>query len=201
MSIKICTLCKIEKELTEFNKNTNYEDGLLSKCKSCNNAQRRAIYRANPEKQRAKSLAYQKANPDKERARNKAKYEANIEKRKAQNKVWRLANLEKIKTNQKIRDKIWTKSNSGKKNAYTAKRRAKKLQATPLWLTPEQHKEMIDMYILAKELRWLSESPLEVDHIIPLQGENISGLHVPWNLQILPKSMNRSKGNKLIPTP
>jgi len=53
-----------------------------------------------------------------------------------------------------------------------------------------------EFYDLAQELQWLSEEKLEVDHIIPLQGEHISGLHLSSNLQILPKSLNGSKNDK-----
>ena len=78
-----------------------------------------------------------------------------------------------------------------------SRRHASKLKCTPPWLTEDQLKQIESYCSLAKELQWLSEEPLEVDHIVPLQGENVSGLHVPWNLQILPKSLNCSKGNKL----
>jgi 5-methylcytosine-specific restriction endonuclease McrA len=87
-------------------------------------------------------------------------------------------------------------SNKGLSNANKAKRRAALLQRTPSWLSPAQLKEISALYELAKELQWLSEEPLHVDHIEPLQGSTVSGLHVPWNLQILPESLNLAKGNR-----
>ena len=84
-------------------------------------------------------------------------------------------------------------------NAIAAKRRAVERNATPKWLTKSQLQEMEEIYALAQELAWLNQDckPFDVDHIIPLQGVNVSGLHVPWNLQLLNISENRSKRNKV----
>lgn len=95
--------------------------------------------------------------------------------------------------------KQWKRENKGLVLSHNAKRRAQKRHATPLWLTDEQKKEIDQFYILAAELSWLSEEPLHVDHIVPLTGKNVRGLHVPWNLQIIPQSWNLSKGNKTCP--
>jgi 5-methylcytosine-specific restriction endonuclease McrA len=89
----------------------------------------------------------------------------------------------------------WSKNNRGKRNAITAKRNASKLQRTPIWLTKEHYKQIADFYKKAKELDTLTGIKHHVDHIVPLQGENVSGLHVPWNLQILTATENCSKHN------
>lgn len=91
----------------------------------------------------------------------------------------------------------WRKANPDKNAAKSAKYTFAKNKRVPKWLTFEQLEEITYFYSLAKELQWLSEDKLEVDHIIPLQGKDVSGLHVPWNLQILPKSLNIKKGNKI----
>jgi hypothetical protein len=114
----------------------------------------------------------------------------------AYHKKYRYKNKETYPIVAKKNRQKWRKANQGKANALAAKYRAKKLQATPKWLTQAQLNEIAEIYILAQELSWLSEEPLQVDHIMPLQGKNSCGLHVPWNLQILPKSMNCSKHNK-----
>lgn len=74
--------------------------------------------------------------------------------------------------------------------ASTAKRRAIKLRATPKWLTSIEKEEIKKIYKNCPE-------GYEVDHIIPLKGKNVCGLHVPWNLQYLTVSENRSKNNKI----
>ena len=80
--------------------------------------------------------------------------------------------------------------------AKGAKRRASKINRTPSWLTENDYKEMEKYYIKANEIEVETGVKQHVDHIIPLQGENISGLHMPSNLQILPATENLSKGNK-----
>lgn len=117
----------------------------------------------------------------------------NLEKSAIYKKTYTVKNLEKVK----LSKKKYADNNKGKMTTRANKRRASKLNRTPSWLTKEQLKEIEQWYVIAKDLQWLSEEPLQVDHIVPLQGKNVSGLHVPWNLQILPRSLNISKGNKI----
>ena len=90
----------------------------------------------------------------------------------------------------------WEALNRPKCNAKAAKRRAAKLQATPLWLTTHQLQEIDEYYAMAKELEKVFPWPQHVDHIEALQGNDVCGLHVSWNLQILSRKANLEKGNR-----
>lgn len=80
---------------------------------------------------------------------------------------------------------------------HQAKRRASKLKATPSWLTDYDWEMIRWTYSAAKVAEEHYGEPYHVDHIIPLQGENVCGLHVPWNLQVITAKDNLSKSNSL----
>jgi hypothetical protein len=82
----------------------------------------------------------------------------------------------------------WAHNNPGKHKSRLAKRRAMLLQRTPVWSNLDKIKDIYEK----------CPPGYEVDHIVPLQGKLVSGLHVPENLQYLPMSQNRAKGNKFL---
>lgn len=94
----------------------------------------------------------------------------------------------KWRENNRDRARDYRKNNRGLQNATTVKRRAQKLNATPAWAEIEQIKQ------------FYRDCPngYHVDHIIPLQGDNVSGLHVLSNLCYLPIVSNCSKGNRVV---
>lgn len=137
------------------------------------------------------------------------------EKVNARAKAWYLLNKERkrqydIEYNKKNRVKRnmqsleWTKKNKDKKleickKSYrknrkqsfvnAANRRARLLLAMPKWLT-EEHKAQLRIIYKNRP------DGYHVDHIVPLKGKIVCGLHVPWNLQYLPATENFSKGSQ-----
>lgn len=87
--------------------------------------------------------------------------------------------------------------NRAAKTAREAKRRAAELQATPRWLTEHHFKQILTKYQLSDSLTQNTGIRHHVDHIVPLQGKIAKGLHVPWNLQVIPWVDNLKKGNKV----
>ena len=132
-------------------------------------------------------------------------YERNKELTKERARAWALANPEKKYAihrknrekdleNHNARNREWNKNNKPRKAALQAKRKSVILQRTPSW-DPEAHL-IVAKYQLANMLSQASGTPYHVDHIIPLQGKNVSGLHVFSNLRVIPGAENVKKSNK-----
>jgi hypothetical protein len=92
----------------------------------------------------------------------------------------------------------WARAKRSKHPANSVNNKIKHYfgRPTPCWLTEADWRKMDEMYFLAKRLTKETGIRHEVDHIIPLNGEFVSGLHVPGNLQILTKSENSAKRNR-----
>lgn len=92
--------------------------------------------------------------------------------------------------------KAYRQANKGKIAALNAARKIIVKQRTPKWLDAISHDRIKNEYQLAALLTKVTGSSWHVDHIIPLQGKLVSGLHVPSNLRVLPALENISKKNK-----
>ena len=169
-------------------------------CIECRKAAEKRRYYADYEKTKEKIKRKYYSNAEKLRAKRKEAHEKNkndpILKAKAceRAKKWRLLNPDSEIS--KLSKKNWKLKNPHKVQAGGIKRSTSKIQRTPKWLSEEDFwliEEVYETAILRTKLHGFS---WHVDHIIPLQGELVSGLHVPTNLQVIPWLDNVRKGNK-----
>ena len=172
--MKICTKCNTQKDFCFFSKRSKSKDGFKSWCKSCDNKH----HSLNKENILTNKRSY---------------YVQNKQVYKERCKKWNNKNKDNII----IKDHNWYINNKDKSVAKNAKYRATKLQATPKWLTKDHLKQIESFYKESKELENLDGIKRHVDHIIPLQGKTVSGLHVPWNLQVITRKENIKKGNRI----
>lgn len=107
---------------------------------------------------------------------------------------WAKQNSEYCKSNVKR----YREKNPGWMAAQCAKRRAKKLNATPLWLVSDDLWLIEEIYRLATLRTKVTGIKWAVDHIIPLQSDLVCGLHLPSNLQVITAVDNSIKGNKFV---
>lgn len=110
--------------------------------------------------------------------------------------VAKLRETTEWKQRYKTNAKTFKQANPGKVNACTVKRRLAKMNRTPAWLTVDDHWMMEQAYEIAALRTKLFGFQWHVDHVIPLQGALVSGLHTPYNLQVIPASANISKANR-----
>lgn len=177
MPSKTCTLCDIAKPSSDFYKKSAAPDGLQSRCKSCVASKDAAFYQSNKDAADARKAAWRAANPDK---------------KKAHKQRWKERNPEKVRA-EKAR---WRERNPGRVHAYKVNRKLAALKRCVL-LTPERAAQVAAIYEKAQRVSIETGVPHHVDHLAPLMGKTVSGLHVPENLRIIPASDNLKKGAKV----
>jgi hypothetical protein len=175
--MKECNKCGEVKDFTEFHKQKGTSDGFRTICKACRQGEHAPYYKKHKDKYNSKAVEWRKANPEKAKEAHKKYREANKQTRYQHKKQW----IEK---------------NRGKVNSYNSFRHSQKKQRTPVWLTDMDKLKIQCLYQLAAMYSKESGEEWHVDHFVPLQGENVSGLHVPWNLRVIPASVNLRKYNK-----
>lgn len=194
--MKKCKKCDTEKSLNEFPKRKDSKDGYRNDCKVCV-AVFRATYRAkNHDKIQKGKKEYRENNRESINQKASEYYHSRTPEQKQQlnqySKDW-------VKRNPEKRAQTSSRYYRRNKSVALANCRAyqaRKLNALPCWLTAEDHAFMKDLYKIAAELTEQTGIPHHVDHIVPLQGKTVCGLHCPDNLQVIPATENLRKSNK-----
>ncbi len=208
---KFCNKCKKLKLFSDFHRDRSKEDGYRTTCKECKSLSDKNYKLNNRESIKQKDAAYYLANKEKCNSNSKRYYEENKQRLIAFQRQYNLERRDKVLNylrdyykERKLSGEYFTKyreyylENKEYFLERAARRRASKLNATPPWLTKQDFEQIKELYEITKAFKLYTGEEYHVDHIIPLQGENVCGLHVPWNLQVISAKENLSKHNKLI---
>lgn len=139
---------------------------------------------------------------------NKAYRAANAERISESKKQWAIKNADRKAENDRLyaqqnpekrtlARKKWSATNPGGDRAAKAKNHAARIKRTPTWLTDDDAWVIAQAYELAALRTKLFGFAWHVDHVLPLNGKKVSGLHVPTNLQVIPWRDNLRKGNRM----
>jgi hypothetical protein len=170
-TVKRCSVCKQHLPLERFNVRRASRDGRAYRCADCNKEYQR---RWRAEKPNAFREWHQR----------------NLDRRRAYFREWSAKNAERRASELAM----WTRANRDRRRQKDANRNAAKLRASVKWANEEAIRA-----IYAEAVRLTAETGVryEVDHYYPLQGELVCGLHCEANLQILTKTENIRKKNRM----
>jgi hypothetical protein len=182
MTSKLCRKCGVTKTVDDFTACGRH-------CRDCTRLRYKAWSESNAVKAKEYRQEYYKQNAEALREKNRQRYNENSE----ANRLYRQNNAEK----RAAQLAEWKRSNAGRVAEMNARRYAAKKRRT-MRLTEQQHLEMTSIYEQASSMTKQTGVQYHVDHIVPMQGKTVCGLHVPWNLRIITANENMSKGAAII---
>jgi hypothetical protein len=184
---KICSVCSEELPETMFYKNNR-------RCKDCIRISLSKWRAENPEKRKAQRIREYEKDGDKYRAYSQEYRKAYPEKTREAGKRWDEANRDYIREKRRERYALDEEFRNLLKSHNSA--RHKRLRTSmPKWVTRDILRPIFLEAIMRTEDTGIQH---HVDHILPLKGENFSGLTVPWNLRVVPYTENCKKSDKLV---
>ncbi len=223
---KVCRQCGSGLPLSAFNKAPGNRDGLNNSCKGCKSAYGKQYYAKNKDLVLERSADRYAEKREVILERRRERYEECKPSKLAANAAWRLGNADRMreysrKSHAKNREKrnaasaVWRAKNRGKHLAavaswqsrnkgagagYTAARRAAKRASVAIWADSEFEQLAIrEAYHLASLRSEATGIEHHVDHIVPLKGRTVCGLHCSSNLRVIPARVNMVKGARTWP--
>lgn len=175
--MKTCTGCNLAKTFSDFGKHKAGKDGIYARCKAC---------------EASRVAAYSKANSAKNKARALAWYKENTVKAITNNHAYKVANRAAVRA----KESAYNKAHPEQRRAHNANRRASRRRATPPWFSELDAFAIQEAYSLATRREAITSFAWHVDHVIPLRGLAVCGLHIGKNLQVIPATLNLRKHNK-----
>ena len=193
---KGCSKCGRLLPATMFNKAKWLSSGLRPDCKDCYSAFKKRMWAARPKS----AVALRKAEIRELKAQGLRKCVRCEEIKPLTEENFSQCRETACRECVRKRVRQWAADNPEKAAVLQyqncAARYASKRQRTPPWLTREHRDQMRAIYAACREATKMTGIKHHVDHVVPLVGKTVSGLHVPWNMQIIPGSENCRKSNK-----
>jgi hypothetical protein len=186
--VKVCKRCLLAKDLTAFSRDRTRVGGRAHTCKTCVAETRPS--RVGSETSKKYWQTFYAARKDAILAAQRED-----ENRRQRARDYYAEHGERLRARQQ---QIQRTPEGQAAHAARQKRRVAAIaRATPAWLSPEQKAQIAHTYWHAKDASLVTGESYHVDHVAPLQGRLVCGLHVPWNLRVVPADVNLRKHTRL----